>query len=130
MVLMVKSKGWNIRKPSHPQLVFQARVLLCLVAQNNWYVKQLDIKTAYLNANVEKEIYMKQPEGFEVSSKPGDLLVSKLQKSLYGLKQSGRIWHFTLKKYLKSIGFVACVHDCCLFVRSVDCDLSVLCVGG
>ena len=69
---------------------------------------------------------MKQPEGFEVSSKPGDLLVCKLQKSLYGLKQSGRNWYFTLKKYLESIGFVACVHDCCLFVRNVDCDLSVV----
>ena len=69
---------------------------------------------------------MKQPEGFEVSSKPRDLLVCKLQKSLYGLKQSGRNWYFTLKKYLESIGFVACVHDCCLFVRNVDCDLSVV----
>ena len=103
------------------------RVLLCLVAQNNWCVKQLNIKTAYLNANVDEEIYMKQPEGFEVSSKSEDLLVCELQKSLYGLKQSGRNWYFTLK-YLESIGFVACVHDCCLFVRNVDCDLSVVCV--
>ena len=91
-------------------------------------MKQVDIKTAYLNANVEAEIYMKQSEGFEVSSKPGDVMVCKMQNSLYGLKQSGRNWFFFLKKYFESIEFVACVHDWCLFVRIVDCDLFILCV--
>ena len=95
------------------------RVHLCLVAQNIWCVKQLDIKAAFLKANVEEEMYMKQPEVLEVSSKQGYLLVCKLHKSLYGLKQSGRNWHSTLKKYLESIGFVACVHKSCLSVRKV-----------
>ena len=54
------------------------RVVLCLVAQVNWCVKQQDIKTAFLIVNVEKENHMKQAEVFEVSSSPGDVLICKL----------------------------------------------------
>ena len=52
-----------------------------------------------------------------------------MNKSLYGLKQSGRNWYYTLKAFLEKIGFVVCVHDSCLFVRHVnDCVNAVVCV--
>jgi len=51
---------------------------------------------------LEEEIYMKQPEGFEVG---GPEYVCKLEKSLYGLKQAGRVWNQTLHSVLSSMGF-------------------------
>ena len=66
-------------------------------------MRQLDIKTAYLNAKLDEEILMKQPEGFEKFDEEGKPLVCLLKKILYGLKQSGRNWHRTLKSYLEEL---------------------------
>ena len=51
----------------------------------------MDVKTTFLHGDLEEEIYMKQPEGFVVKGKKE--LVCKLKKSLYGLKQSPRMWY-------------------------------------
>ena len=51
----------------------------------------MDVKTTFLHGDLEEEIYMKQPEEFIV--KGNNELVCKLKKSLYGLKQSLRMWH-------------------------------------
>jgi len=51
----------------------------------------MDVKTTFLHEDLEEEIYMKQPEGFVVKGKKE--LVCKLKKSLYGLKQSPRMWY-------------------------------------
>ena len=66
------------------------RVALGLAARLNLEVEQLDVKTAFLHGDLEEEIYMLQPEGFEVKEKEN--LVCKLKKSLYGLKQAPRQW--------------------------------------
>ena len=63
------------------------RVLMQLFVQHDLFIHQLDVKTANLNAPIDCNIYVKQPEGFEI---PGDNKVCHLNKSLYGLKQSGR----------------------------------------
>ena len=65
------------------------RTVLALVAQFNWELEQMDVKTAFLHGKLEETIYMMQPEGFEVKKK-GAELVCLLKKSLYGLKQSPR----------------------------------------
>ena len=79
------------------------RIVLSLAVQNRYQLRQLDIKTAYLNAKLDEEILMKQPEGFEKFDEEGKPLVCLLKKSLYGLKQSGRNWHRTLKSYLEEL---------------------------
>ena len=61
------------------------RVVMNIAAQNSWQRKQLDFKAAHLNANVDADTSMKQPEGFEEQDPNGEKLVCKLNKSLYGL---------------------------------------------
>jgi hypothetical protein len=64
----------------------------------------MDVKTTFLHGDLEEEIYMKQPEGFAVKGKKE--LVCKLKKSLYGLKQSPRMWYQKFDTYILGLGFV------------------------
>ena len=66
------------------------RTVLGLVAKENLHLQQMDVKTAFLHSDLDEEIYMRLPEGFEV--KGTEELVCKLQKSLYKLKQAPRQW--------------------------------------
>ena len=66
------------------------QTLMQLAIDNDMSVYHMDIKSAYLNALVDVEIYVLQPEGYVVNDKDGEPLLYKLNKSLYGLKQSGR----------------------------------------
>ena len=79
----------------------------------------MDIKTAYLNAPIEDNLHMPQTEGFEKFDTKGNPLICKLNKSTYGLKQSGRNWLPTHKEHLENIGFEACIHDPCFFIKNV-----------
>lgn len=64
-------------------------------------ILQLDISNAYLQGNLTEEIYMEVPEGLNTDEDKALLL----KKSLYGLKQSGRIWNQRFKEFISSIGF-------------------------
>jgi len=77
----------------------------------------MDITTAYLHADVDTEIYMLQPEGFEKQGENGEVLVCKLQKSLYGLKQAGRNWNKLLTSWLRSQNMHVGSSDPCLYVH-------------
>nr|GEZ45207.1 zinc finger, CCHC-type [Tanacetum cinerariifolium] len=67
------------------------RLLLALAAIHDLVIHQMDVKTAFLNGDLDEAIYMKQPEGFVM---PGhENKVCKLKKSLYGLKQAPKQWH-------------------------------------
>jgi Reverse transcriptase (RNA-dependent DNA polymerase) len=87
--------------------------ILALVAHHDLVLCQIDIKGAYLNGELEEEVYMHQPEGF--IQRGNENLVCKLIKSIYRLKQSGRVWHQTLKSKLGEIGFAAGEADHTLF---------------
>ena len=77
----------------------------------------MDIKTAYLKADSEEEIFMQQPEGLEKFDKQGNSLIYKLRKSLYGLKQSARNWYLTIKTFLNQLDFTPAIQDECLFIK-------------
>ena len=97
------------------------RMLMQYAVQHDLLVHQLDVKTAYLNAPIDCEIYMSQPEGYLVEGK--EQLVCCLQKSLYGLKQSGRNWNILLTDFLKNNGFVPTVADPCLYISKSKSEL-------
>ena len=66
----------------------------------------MDVKTAYLHAPIDCELYIEQAEGFEVFSDSGERLVYRINKSLSGLKQSGRNWNSMLHNYLMENNFL------------------------
>ncbi|CAG9136577.1 unnamed protein product [Plutella xylostella] len=74
------------------------RMLLALSAEYNMSIDHLDVKTAFLNGELEETVYMEQPEGFEV---PGSgNMVYKLNKAVYGLKQASKSWYDKITKVL------------------------------
>ena len=78
------------------------RVLLSANPHRKMFVRQLDIKTAFLNGELDPDLdlYCHQPEGFSVLGPDGSPLVCKLIKSLYGLKQAPRAWSQLVEKVL------------------------------
>ena len=74
-------------------------MVLALAASLDVEVEQMDVKTAFLHGDLEKKIYMEQPEGFVVNGKENH--VSKLRKSLYGLKQAPRQWYLKFEYVIR-----------------------------
>ena len=91
------------------------RVLLSLAINANWPLYQLDVKNAFLNGDLEEEVFMSLPPGFV--DKYGVGKVCKLKKSLYGLKQSPRAWFERFSKVVKKFGFLQSQADHTLFYR-------------
>ena len=83
-------------------------------------IHQLDVKGAYLNADIDTDIYLEQPAGYIQTNEEGTALACHLKKSLYGLKQSGRNWHITLTDFLKSEGYTANENDPCVYTSTTD----------
>lgn len=91
------------------------RVLLCIAAQKGLHVRHLDVKSAYLNGQLEEEIFLEQPPGFQKSGQESKVL--RLRKSLYGLKQSARAWNKRATEALAQIGFRPGKAEHCLYTR-------------
>ena len=104
------------------------RTLCQISVQENLNLYQLDVKTAYLNADIDHQIYLEQPRGFEVYDNDGSKLVLKLKKSIYGLKQAGRMWNRLLHDFLVSEGFVQSGSDHCVYTRSNNGNKAILIV--
>ena len=88
-------------------------LILSLVVKEDLYIEQLDVKTAILNGTLDEEIYMEQPEGYEVKGKKD--MVCLLKKSLYGLKQSPRQWNKRFDGFMKQQGFRQSPYDQCVY---------------
>ena len=99
-------------------------MLLALTARLDLEVHQMDIKSAFLNGELEEEIYMRVPPGH--NSPPS--IVWKLNKTLYGLKQASRKWYKKLSTKLKSTGFWHSSVDHCIFYKNRDSNLLVIAV--
>lgn len=88
------------------------RIILALAAKYDLELDQMDVATAYLNGELEEELYMHPPEGVAVPK--GHCW--KLKRSLYGLKQAGRTWNLTLDKKLRGMGAIRLNAETCLYV--------------
>ena len=88
------------------------RVLLSFYVEQNLYVQQLDVRSAFLNGTLKTPVYMKQPEGYVSNDKN---LVCKLKKALYGLKQAPKCWNSLFNESLLNLGFQRSKKDSCLY---------------
>ena len=94
------------------------RMILAIASLQNLEVHQMNVKTAFLNDNLEEKIYMEQPEGFIV---PGqEKKVYKLVKSLYGLKQVPKQWYKKFDNTMITIGFKINKCDKCIYIKDTE----------
>jgi hypothetical protein len=80
--------------------------------------EQLDVKTTFLHGDLEEEIYMQQPKGYEVKGK--DNLVCRLKKSLYGLKQAPRQWYLKFDRFMIEHGYSRCHSNYCVYFKKLE----------
>ena len=97
------------------------RLLISIAAQFKWSIFQMDVKSAFLNGVLEKEVYIEQPPGY---IKIGDeKKVLRLKKELYELKQSPRAWNTRIDAYFKKNGFKQCPYEHALYTKKSGCDV-------
>ncbi|KAL0301466.1 UNVERIFIED_CONTAM: Retrovirus-related Pol polyprotein from transposon TNT 1-94 [Sesamum radiatum] len=89
------------------------RLLIALASIHNLVIHQMDVKTAFLNGDLDEEVYMKQLEGFIMPSNKHK--VCKLVKSLYGLKQAPKQWHKKFDEVVLSSGYHLNQSDKCVY---------------
>jgi hypothetical protein len=100
------------------------RLILALAANRGWQVHHLDVKTAFLNGELEENVYIAQPEGYVEQGK--EKMVLKLSKALYGLKQAPRAWNTKLDKTLKQLGFSKCASEPAVYKRGIGKSAVIL----
>lgn len=89
------------------------RVIMALTTHFNLELHQIDVKTAFLNGELEENIYMQQPLGF--IERGNEHWVCKLNKSIYGLKQVSRQWHKKFDQVVTAAGFTENKIDNCIY---------------
>ena len=94
------------------------RLLLAIVALYDLELQQLDVKTAFLHGELEETIYMHQPEGFIIENKENH--VCRLNKSLYGLKQSPRQWYKRFDSFMIDHGYLRSNYDSCVYHKELS----------
>jgi hypothetical protein len=97
------------------------RTLLSIAAKRQYVVKHYDINTAFLNGELQEEVYMKQPPGFAKGDK-----VCKLNKGLYGFKQAARSWNKAIHNLLMTNEYRQSKHDKCLYMNQGKDDCYIL----
>eukprot|EP00253_Pinus_taeda_P004535 PITA_04535 len=97
------------------------QLVLALAAQFNWKVHQMDVKSAFLNGDLQEEVYMTQPPGFKVAGQ--EQKVYRLVEALYGLKQAPRAWYMKIDQYLTDHGFQRSPSDANLYIKHTSDDI-------
>eukprot|EP00253_Pinus_taeda_P004992 PITA_04992 len=101
-------------------------MFLALSSFQKFKVFQMDVKSAFLNGDLEEEMYIEQPGGFILGNDP--TLVCRLKKALYGLKQAPRACYYRLDKYLHQQGFSKGSTDINLYIKIDNDKLLILVV--
>ena len=105
------------------------RYLISLAMKENLDLRLMDVVTAYLYRSLDSDIYMKLPEGFKLPGAGSREQYSiKLNKSLYGLKQSGRMWYNRLSEYLIKEGYKNDSICPCIFIKRSGSEFVIIAV--
>jgi hypothetical protein len=103
------------------------RILMALSAHQGLFLRQVDVVGAFLNGNIDGDIFMKQPDGFIERGKEN--LVCKLNNALYGLKQAGMIWNQQLDDFfVNELHFHRTIADPCIYHHRQDHFVAIILV--
>ena len=91
------------------------RLILLLAAARDYNLSSIDITMAYLQADLDEELFMRPPPNVHPFDSENRPIVCKLRRSLYGLRQAGRVWAILFASFLISWGLVRSSIDCCLY---------------
>ncbi|SGY12315.1 BQ5605_C011g06463 [Microbotryum silenes-dioicae] len=111
--------GIDFKKTFAPTAKFVSiRTLIALAVARGYHIIQADIDKAYLHGELEEELYMRVPEGIRLP----DNVCLKLHRSIYGLKQAGRVWNETIHKTLVNLGYNRLRSEECVYRRTLGKD--------
>ena len=120
-----QKEGINYVETFSPIIRFTSiRLLLAIVTNLNLELHQMDVKTTFLNGELDEEIYMEQPVGFIVKGQ--ERKVCKFQRSIYGLKQSSRQWYLRFHKVILTYDFKMIDEDHCVYVKRTSGKFTIL----
>lgn len=112
-------KGIDYNETFAPVVRYESiRIMLAVAALKGLQVHQMDVKTAFLNGELEEELYMTQPEGYVAKGNEDKVL--RLKKSLYGLKQAPLVWNDKINGVLAKLGFRRNQAEYCLYTRKSE----------
>jgi len=100
------------------------RMIVALASWKNWSLRQLDVKSAFLNGMLDEEVFITQPLGFV--SKGNEHKVLRLRKALYGLRQAPRAWNKRIDNFLHRVGFLKCTTEYGVYVKSLNVTETML----
>ncbi|XP_047326713.1 uncharacterized protein LOC124930411 [Impatiens glandulifera] len=113
----VQKQGVDVEETFAPVAKLDTvRLILVIAAHRGWEIHHLDVKSAFLNGDIEEEVYVAQHEGFIIKNK--EHKVYRLYQALYGLRQAPRAWNTCLNKRIMSLGFMKCSQDQAVYTRN------------
>jgi len=106
------------------------RYLISLAVQKHLSMQLMDVVTAYLYGSLDSDIYMKVPEGIPIPNPNANrnMYCVKLKKTLYGLKQSGRMWYNRLSEFFLAKGYTSSDDSPCVFIEKSDTGFCIISV--
>ena len=107
-----KKEGIDEETFSPIAMLKSIRILLSIATHYDYEISQMDVKTAFLNGNLEEEIYMMQPKGF--IAKNQEHMACKFKRSIHGLNQASRSWDIRFDQAMKSFGFEQNLDEPCM----------------
>ena len=115
--------GMDYYDITSPVIKFNSLQLLLAIANTlNWEIEMMDIIRTYLNSELEEEIYMKLPRGF--NDRSGQVL--KLHWAIYGLKQVGCAWYNWLRKTLLNLRYIQSITNECLYIQKGESGINII----
>jgi hypothetical protein len=109
---------------SHVSRYTSIRTIITIAAKMKWKLHHMDVKTTFLNGIIEEEVYIEQPQGFEVEDIKTH--VCRLKKALYRLKQAHRAWDGRIDSFLTSLGFTKSKFDSNLYFKVMNDEHVIL----
>lgn len=117
-------EGIDYSETFSPMVKITTVILVFIMASSHHYhLQQLNVNNSFLHGDLQEDVYLKVPPGFQVS-KPNQ--VCQLQRSLYRLKQASRQWNFKLNTFLVSLGFIQSKTDYSLLVKHNNSKVTIL----